>query len=614
MRSAGPRRTTAGYIVVLLAAFAVALIAGWSDLATRMDGEAYDWMYAMQGAGSEPPATSVVLAFDERSLSQGGLAGLRPALIRTLRHVAAAGPAVVAIDVILADATDPGTDAELARVLRRLPKLVLASEVLPETEQWERPREQFLRPGVAVGHAHARPDPVSRVIPLEVTAGKERHWALALEAMRLRYGAESILESPHDLQVGSTVIPASRRDGRTVYIRYRNGIPVVPVLALTDAAVAERLRGKTVFVGVTAQSAARDRLMTPLGRMMSGVEIHAQAYETLVNREFMVPAPHSVLVALCLIFTVAAGIIFAALSGWRAYVAGAGVLAVAHATPHLAFARGYVLPFLAPIWCAWLPVVTAAAWQYFAVRRQLQKTQSDKDRYRQYIHMVTHEMRSPLTAIQGQSEMMGRYTLPEEKRKQMAQMINAESKRMARMIQTFLDLERLTDGQIEVAAEPFLMTELVDACVDRSRPLAERKEIEFIRGEVQPLQICGDRELMEYALYNLLTNAVKYSPAGSRVRVSATADKGQVRLAVQDEGMGMDEKELRSIFKKFYRTKRAEASGEVGTGIGLSLVQEIVHLHDGRMEVVSQPNAGSCFTMVLPAYTRMPTATQGIQA
>jgi signal transduction histidine kinase len=74
-----------------------------------------------------------------------------------------------------------------------------------------------------------------------------------------------------------------------------------------------------------------------------------------------------------------------------------------------------------------------------------------------------------------------------------------------------------------------------------------------------------------------------------------------LRLAVADQGMGMEEKELRNIFKKFYRTRTAEASGEAGTGIGLSIVDQIVTHHGGRIEVASQPGKGSCFTLVLPA-------------
>ena len=113
--------------------------------------------------------------------------------------------------------------------------------------------------------------------------------------------------------------------------------------------------------------------------------------------------------------------------------------------------------------------------------------------------------------------------------------------------------------------------------------------------------LSGDRELLEYAFYNLLTNAVKYSPAETEVHVSSDLAGGELRLAVRDQGIGMDSKELRQIFKKFYRTKRAEASGEVGTGIGLSIVEQIVTHHGGRIDVTSAPGKGSCFTMILKA-------------
>ena len=109
---------------------------------------------------------------------------------------------------------------------------------------------------------------------------------------------------------------------------------------------------------------------------------------------------------------------------------------------------------------------------------------------------------------------------------------------------------------------------------------------------------------MEYAFYNLLTNAVKYSPAATHVRVFRPICDGpsELRLSVHDEGIGMDSKELKNIFQKFYRTKRAEASGEVGTGIGLSIVEQIVTHHGGRIEVTSEPGKGSCFTIVMKAH------------
>jgi signal transduction histidine kinase len=153
---------------------------------------------------------------------------------------------------------------------------------------------------------------------------------------------------------------------------------------------------------------------------------------------------------------------------------------------------------------------------------------------------------------------------------------------------------------MELKNEPFALRDLVAACLERTRPLAERKQIRLHIDEPVGGVLSGDRELMEYAVYNLVTNAIKYSPSGTDVFISSRPDAGNLRLSVRDQGIGMDARELRSIFTKFYRTKKAEASGEAGTGIGLSLVQQIVTHHGGKMEVTSTPGKGSCFTMVLP--------------
>jgi signal transduction histidine kinase len=216
-------------------------------------------------------------------------------------------------------------------------------------------------------------------------------------------------------------------------------------------------------------------------------------------------------------------------------------------------------------------------------------------------------MRTPLSAIQGSSELISRFALTEEKRKQIAQLINSESKRLARMVEIFLNVERLSAGQMELKRETIPVREMVELCLERVQPLAERKRIAVV---VEPMldnmQVTGDGELMEYACYNLLTNAVKYSPQRTEVRVSAWKESGHVRIAVKDQGIGMDQKEVKQIFQKFYRTKKAEESGEAGTGIGLSIVQQIVEQHGGEIDVVSQPGAGSCFTVVLPAAVATP--------
>jgi signal transduction histidine kinase len=291
------------------------------------------------------------------------------------------------------------------------------------------------------------------------------------------------------------------------------------------------------------------------------------------------------------------------LSGWRAYVLIVPVLAGAHYfIPVHFFAHGIVLPYVAPVAVAWLSSIGAATYRHFLVRGQLRKSESEKSRYQQAIHWAAHEMRTPLTAIQGSSELMTRYTLPDEKRSELSLMINSESKRLARIISTFLDVERLAEGQMELKREPLPAADLIGTCIERAAPLAERKRIRMFLDNTVEGTLLGDRELLEYALYNLLTNAVKYSPPDTEIHVYSDLRGDELRLAVRDQGIGMDTKEIKSIFQKFYRTKRAEASGETGTGIGLSIVEQIVFQHGGRIEVTSTPGKGSCFTMIMKAH------------
>jgi len=602
-----PGRVTLGYIGVLAGALVAAIIAGWTPLANRIDGSAYDWMFQLQPPAPWEPS-SVILAIDEDTLAHsGGMRRLRTELAAGLRRVSTANPKAVAIDLILSDEADAGEDDALEAAFRATPNLVLGSDLIPDSSRWEEPLPRFRKYAAAVGHVHADPDPICRALVLYKVAGHDRRWAISLEAFRLAEGAQQIIESPDSLQVGRVSIPVRRADA-ALQIRYsapqagaRSGIPEVSLLRLNqDAALAKRFRNKAVFVGATALSQARDRLMTPYQVTMSGVEIHAQAYETMAHGVFFEPASNVALIGFCVAIAAGAGIVFYYFTGYPAYALGVLLLALAHTVPHIAFARGVVFPYLAPVLAAWLSVVGAAAWMYFVVRRQLRKSESDKARYQQAIHFVTHEMRSPLTAIQGSSELMGRYSLNDEKRKQMANMINSESKRLARMIQTFLDIERLTDGQSDIRLEVFESQPVLEACLQRAQPLAERKQIELRTEEISSFSLTGDRELLEYAVYNLLTNAIKYSPAETVVVIRCIGQGQTLRLSVSDQGIGMDDKELRNIFKKFYRTKKAETSGEVGTGIGLSIVDQIITHHHGHIEVTSTPGKGSCFTIVLP--------------
>ena len=523
MKRPWPGKQPLLYSAALAGCLALAIAAGWTAPAAEFDDYLYDWMSRLNPPPASPPG-SIVLAIDDDTLNaRGGQRQLRSIVAEAMDLARTANPDVLAIDVILADKGDDREDFRLEQSLRGAPNLALAADSV--NGAWEMPLPRFAKSAAAVGHVEAderSDDGVTRRISLESVAGHVRLWALSLAAFRLSRGAKAILESPEDLDVAGAVIPIALgpRDRRPMRIRYTSDpLPTLSVQALArNPSLGQMLRGKTVFLGVTSMSATRDRIRTPYGATLSGVQIHAQAFETMRRGAFLRDARDSSVLLFCALITFAAGIVFAFASGWPAYLLGAALIAVAQWLPFTFFAHGLVFPYVSPLLTAWLSVSCAASFQHFLVRGRLRRAEKDRTRYRQAIQFVTHEMRTPLTAIQGSSELMGRYNLTDDKRRQIASMIHSESKRLATMIQTFLDVERLSAGQMEMKREPVDLCAVLRACLERVRPLADKKNIAVHSTAGADAALEGDSEMLGYAVYNLLTNAVKYSPPGTEVR------------------------------------------------------------------------------------------------
>ncbi len=606
----GPAWKLAG---LALACFLAAVVVSYREPGRQLDARAYDTFLWLRQPAPQP-TSAVVVAIDESTLHDyGGVAELRPTLVKLLQVIAPARAKAVVLDVQLSDPQRPERDDPLARALRSTPNLVLSSTMAEERAAgrvyWEDPLPKFSN-NAALGHVHADPDEdgVSRHVLLAKAAAGQRRWALALEAFRLAAGVSHIVETEQSLEVGPISIPASYREQRLVRVRYlpKDAIGRISAKDLIEKpALASRLRDRVAFIGETDQGGP-DRIMTPysakLGEKMPGVEVHAQLYETLARRDFLLSVPMDASLAIAFAFVLAMAVCFQALGGARAFAVAFGLLALAHALPFLFLTRNYVLPASLPMTSAWFCFLSLGTRQYLLTRKKLGITEAQRDRYQQAVHYVTHEMRTPLTAIQGSSELMGRYALNEEKRKEIAGLIHRESRRLARMIEMFLSVERLSAGQLELKRDPVSGAELLSICIERARPLADRKQIriELAATAASEEAVLGDREFLEYAFYNLITNAIKYSPPDTVILAGVERSGDEVRISVEDQGYGMDEQEVKHIFQKFYRTRRAQESGEAGAGIGLSLVEEIVVAHGGAIEVRSRVNQGSRFTLVLP--------------
>jgi PAS domain S-box-containing protein len=225
---------------------------------------------------------------------------------------------------------------------------------------------------------------------------------------------------------------------------------------------------------------------------------------------------------------------------------------------------------------------------------ELQQTKND------VISLVSHEMRTPLTAIQGLSELLAAYDIPGERRREMTLAINDEVKRLTRMITQYLDIARLESGATVLRLAPVRIEPLIERLMLMAATAAEGKGIRLRREVAQALPgIAVDGDLLFRALENLVSNAVKYSPPGTEVTISARATESEMLIEVADEGPGIPAVDAERIFEKFYRVPRVEDADVPGTGLGLSLVREIVELHGGSVHVQGNSPSGSVFVVRL---------------
>jgi signal transduction histidine kinase len=228
-------------------------------------------------------------------------------------------------------------------------------------------------------------------------------------------------------------------------------------------------------------------------------------------------------------------------------------------------------------------------------QHELQQTKND------VIALVSHEMRTPLTAIQGMTELLATYDIDAARRKEFSAAINEEVKRLTSMITEYLDITRLESGATSVHKAPLKVETVLQRLVLLLGPVAGQRDI-GLQLETDPAlpALFADLDLLSRAVENLLSNAIKYSPRGTEVVVKAARENGSIAISVADRGYGIPEEDLARIFEKFFRVPRAEDADAPGTGLGLALVREIAELHGGAVTVTSELHVGSTFTLSIP--------------
>jgi two-component system sensor histidine kinase SenX3 len=241
------------------------------------------------------------------------------------------------------------------------------------------------------------------------------------------------------------------------------------------------------------------------------------------------------------------------------------------------------------------PLGAVAVVEDISERRRLESMRRD------FVANISHELKTPVGALGLVAETIEGEDDPEVIRR-LSRRMKAEAERLARIIEDLLDLSKIEADEMP-RRDALHVTSIVDEAVELVRPVAERRNIRIeVCGPDHRLGVTGDQRQLVSAVNNLVENAVKYSEAGSAVRVDTSgSDAAWVEIAVVDHGLGIPSRDLERIFERFYRVDRARSRDTGGTGLGLSIVRHVASNHGGEVQVASREGEGSTFTLRLPA-------------
>lgn len=219
------------------------------------------------------------------------------------------------------------------------------------------------------------------------------------------------------------------------------------------------------------------------------------------------------------------------------------------------------------------------------------------------ISELVHEVRTPLTSLNTAARLLLHPNGSEEMHRNLVDMILAETNRLSEMTTAFLDLARLESGRMRFKVQVFEIQPLLEECTSLMRAEAQEKDIK-IKIEVQPEMglLMADQDMIKQVLLNLLSNAVKYNRSSGSIMMRAFSDHNEMILQISDTGLGIPFESQAHIFEKFYRVPGTEKIAE-GTGLGLSICKQIVEAHRGSIEMHSEPDVGTKFTIHLPSLT-----------
>ena len=239
---------------------------------------------------------------------------------------------------------------------------------------------------------------------------------------------------------------------------------------------------------------------------------------------------------------------------------------------------------------------------YESVKKQNKKIKENEKQQNEFIANISHDLRTPLNSIIGFSELLSNKIVGElnEKQNGYVEDIKIAGLKLLEMINEVLDIAKIESHTVKLNISDIYADVLIDEVCNIIKPISDKKHISISKNIVGEILFKGDFIKLQQVLFNILGNAVKFSPENSEIKISAKRNQDTVVITIKDEGIGIPKKYHKKIFEKFFQVENFMSKTEASTGLGLAISKEFVKMHGGEIEVQSEVNKGTLFTIKIP--------------
>jgi signal transduction histidine kinase len=236
---------------------------------------------------------------------------------------------------------------------------------------------------------------------------------------------------------------------------------------------------------------------------------------------------------------------------------------------------------------------------FFCIIHDITQIREAERTKQEILAMVTHDLKTPLTTLKSALDILP--GADAEKRARYFSIASRNVDHMKNLVADMLDLEKARAGMLKLARENITLSECIEPALTTTSGMAEAAQVAVV-SQAPDLELEADPDALSRVIINLVSNAIKFSPAGAQVVIGARKVENKIEVWVQDQGTGIAASEIDKVFERFHQASEGRAGGNAsGTGLGLTICREFIRLHGGKIWVESQPGKGSKFTFSLPA-------------